>query len=328
MSHCCCRVRVESHRKKQLTLPLHPRAFFATPAAPWNRAKGGELFDRITKKTKFCEAEARFVLLQLLNAVKYLHEHGVVHRDLKVRVACYFFSRPQRAQHWLRAGAKGRRLPLAETSTFCCALARCHASTLCPVVPHTTTLAPHIAWHARRTQPENVLLCGNEDYCIVKVTDFGLAKLVGDQSYLKTTCGTPSYLAPEVLKAIDGSSAATVGLRPYDEAPCRVPTSRDCLFAWFFLVTGAEALTVGCNHYPQGYTKQVDVWSLGVIAYIMLVGFPPFSDDIGWHDKKYTLVEQVMLGKLAFPSPWWDGISPEGKLRCSPNYVRAHAPTR
>jgi len=61
-------------------------------------------------------------------------------------------------------------------------------------------------------QPENVLLCGKEDDCIVKVTDFGLAKLVGPQSFMKTTCGTPTYLAPEVLKGIDGSSKVVVRL--------------------------------------------------------------------------------------------------------------------
>jgi serine/threonine protein kinase len=34
---------------------------------------------------------------------------------------------------------------------------------------------------------------------ISQITDFGLSKMVGEQSLMKTLCGTPSYLAPEVL---------------------------------------------------------------------------------------------------------------------------------
>ena len=50
-------------------------------------------------------------------------------------------------------------------------------------------------------QPENILLSSKEMDSVVKVTDFGLAKLVGPQSFMKTICGTPDYLAPEVVRA-------------------------------------------------------------------------------------------------------------------------------
>lgn len=56
----------------------------------------------------------------------------------------------------------------------------------------------------------------------LQITDFGLSKVVGEQSLMKTLCGTPSYLAPEVL------------------------------------------LTAGTG----GYSKAVDLWSLGVILFI------------------------------------------------------------
>jgi serine/threonine-protein kinase Chk2 len=41
-----------------------------------------------------------------------------------------------------------------------------------------------------------------------QVTDFGLAKLVGPQSFMKTMCGTPSYQAPEVLLTNMGRASA------------------------------------------------------------------------------------------------------------------------
>lgn len=50
-------------------------------------------------------------------------------------------------------------------------------------------------------QPENVLLESQEDETLVKITDFGLSKFVGEHSFMKTMCGTPLYLAPEVLRA-------------------------------------------------------------------------------------------------------------------------------
>lgn len=34
----------------------------------------------------------------------------------------------------------------------------------------------------------------------ILITDFGFARIVGEESFMKTVCGTPNYLAPEVLK--------------------------------------------------------------------------------------------------------------------------------
>lgn len=45
--------------------------------------KGGELFDRIRKKSKFTESEASCILRKLVAAVSFMHSRGVVHRDLK-----------------------------------------------------------------------------------------------------------------------------------------------------------------------------------------------------------------------------------------------------
>eukprot|EP00731_Ephydatia_muelleri_P027435 Em0019g308a len=110
-------------------------------------------------------------------------------------------------------------------------------------------------------KPENILLASEEKDTLVKVTDFGLSKFVGENSLMKTLCGTPSYLAPEVLK------------------------------------------TAG----TAGYDKAVDCWSLGVILYIMLGGYPPFSDEI----TEYTLRDQICEGRYSFPEKYWGDVTPE-----------------
>ncbi|KAG8901787.1 hypothetical protein FRB99_005104 [Tulasnella sp. 403] len=55
----------------------------------------------------------------------------------------------------------------------------------------------------RDLKPENILLTG-DDPRMIKIADFGLAKSVDSGTFLKTMCGTPSYLAPEVVLADAG----------------------------------------------------------------------------------------------------------------------------
>lgn len=50
------------------------------------RVTGGELFDRIVEKGSYTEKDAADLIRQVLEAVDYMHEQGVVHRDLKVSV--------------------------------------------------------------------------------------------------------------------------------------------------------------------------------------------------------------------------------------------------
>ena len=51
---------------------------------PPDRVSGGELFDRIVEKGFYTERDASQLIHQILDAVKYLHDMGIVHRDLKV----------------------------------------------------------------------------------------------------------------------------------------------------------------------------------------------------------------------------------------------------
>jgi serine/threonine-protein kinase Chk2 len=124
----------------------------------------------------------------------------------------------------------------------------------------------HLLQHERNIvhrdiKPENILLVDKE--LTVKLADFGLAKIIGEESFTTTLCGTPSYVAPEILQS--------------------------------------------SNH--RRYTRAVDVWSLGVVLYICLCGFPPFSDELfDAQNNPYTLAQQILGGRFDYPSPYWDSV--------------------
>ena len=78
----------------------------------------------------YSESDARLIFKQLVAGVKYMHDIGIVHRDLKL---------------------------------------------------------------------ENLLLAKKGDIRSIKIADFGLAKKQA-QAQLSTICGTPQYVAPEVIR--------------------------------------------------------------------------------------------------------------------------------
>ncbi|XP_026111670.1 serine/threonine-protein kinase DCLK2-like isoform X1 [Carassius auratus] len=60
----------------------------------------------------------------------------------------------------------------------------------------------------------------------------------------------------------------------------------------------------------SGYGLKVDIWAAGVITYILLCGFPPFRSEKNLQEE---LFDQILLGRLEFPSPYWDNISLSAK---------------
>nr|AAG59884.1 protein kinase Cds1 [Xenopus laevis]AAI66130.1 Protein kinase Cds1 [Xenopus laevis] len=111
----------------------------------------------------------------------------------------------------------------------------------------------------RDLKPENVLLSSTSEECCIKITDFGQSKILGETSLMRTLCGTPTYLAPEVL-----NTAGTTG-----------------------------------------YSSAVDCWSLGVILFVCLCGYPPFSEQ----NSNIPLKNQIAEGKYTYIAAAWRNVS-------------------
>jgi polo-like kinase 1 len=135
------------------------------------------LNELLKRRKRLTEIEVQCYIIQLIKALKYLHSHRVIHRDLKLG---------------------------------------------------------------------NLFLT---DKMELKVGDFGLAtKLEFEGERKRTVCGTPNYIAPEIL---DGKS---------------------------------------------GHSYEVDIWSLGVICYTLIIGKPPFETQ----DVK-TTYKRIKMNAYSFP---------------------------
>jgi len=126
----------------------------------------------------------------------------------------------------------------------------------------------------RDLKPENLILVDASADADLKIADFGLSKIVDDVtlSTMQTVCGTWAYAAPEVR----GPSA----FQP-PPAPGTTPKS--------------------------SYTAKVDMWSLGVILYVVLAAFHPFDPDGQCSDGQ--LWQNICSGHFTFDDPVWNGIS-------------------
>uniref|UniRef100_A0A8C2A2A0 non-specific serine/threonine protein kinase n=1 Tax=Cyprinus carpio TaxID=7962 RepID=A0A8C2A2A0_CYPCA len=114
----------------------------------------------------------------------------------------------------------------------------------------------------------------------VKLCDFGFAKI--DQGDLMTPQFTPYYVAPQVLEAQRRHQKEKSGI---------IPTSPT----------------------PYTYNKSCDLWSLGVIVYVMLCGYPPFYSKHHSRTIPKDMRKKIMTGSFDFPEEEWSQISEMAK---------------
>ena len=64
---------------------------------------------------------------------------------------------------------------------------------------------------------------------------------------------------------------------------------------------------------PYYYDKSCDMWSIGVILYIMLCGYPPFYPEIPHQPITQRMRKRIMSGDFTFPDNEWKNISTNAK---------------
>jgi len=86
-----------------------------------------------------------------------------------------------------------------------------------------------------------------------------MARFISSEVMASTTCGTPGYVAPEIISQMK-------------------------------------------------YSKECDYWSIGIVLYILLCGYPPFFDS-----DNNKLFEKIKTGQFQFPTEGWSMVSEEAK---------------
>ncbi|KAM9027142.1 serine/threonine-protein kinase DCLK2 isoform 2-T2 [Ara ararauna] len=129
------------------------------------------------------------------------------------------------------------------------------------------------------------------------------------------------YNLASALKYLHGLNIVHRDIKPENLLVCEYPDGTKSLklgdFGLATVVEGPLFTVCGTPTYvaPEiiaetGYGLKVDIWAAGVITYILLCGFPPFRSE---NNLQEDLFDQILVGKLEFPSPYWDNITDSAK---------------
>merc|ERR1712241_40049 len=143
----------------------------------------------------------------------------------------------------------------------------------------------------RDLKPENVLCVFEDQLCPVKLCDFDLGSGIKFNSQLTSPISTPALLTPV------GSAE--------------------------FMAPEVVEAFMDDSERDLAYDKKCDLWSLGIIMYILLCGYPPFSGNCGsqcgWNQGEpcnacqELLFHSIQDGHFDFPEAEWKDISNEAK---------------
>ena len=112
----------------------------------------------------------------------------------------------------------------------------------------------------RDLKPENILMTDLTPEADIRLLDFGLSKIIGNEEKCTEPYGTLSFVAPEVLQG-----------KPYD--------------------------------------KSVDLWSIGIITFLLLCGYLPFD----YKHSEREIARQTIQDPVPFESKIWNKYSPEAR---------------
>lgn len=211
-----------------------------------------DLFDLLAANGPLSEWQVRGIIAQLVDAVSFCNRLGIAHRDIKLSNITF----PKKAQAVVATTANGgeEEVPLASMHNHQSGIASEEEEALTPQAASSLLPLPMLT-QQQSPRPK-------EEHLIVKLADFGMAGFVGVDKKLRGRCGTPGYVAPDILHA-------------------------------------------GVN---EPYGLNVDMFSIGVVAYTLLCGYEPF-----YGQDNQDLLRANRMVEYEFHSPEWDNISEQAK---------------
>lgn len=250
---------------------------------------GGEIFNKIIEYTYFSEQLAKHVFLQLLDAIRFLHQHNVVHRDIKPENLLF------------------KQIPFSPRSDEAEFKESLRAS------------------DDDLKQDEGKFTPGIGGGCIgtIKLADFGLAKLLrydplaskgGAQSNLKTPCGTAGYTAPEVIHC------GVENKRKFKNSTSKSNYYSKAVDIWSL---GCFLYTILCG-FPPFYDDNHDILTQKIIT-ADFVFLEPWWDEIS-NDAKDLICRMLVINpelritiNEIYQHPWMADATPLQSLSYFPD---------
>ncbi|XP_031416116.1 serine/threonine-protein kinase DCLK2 isoform X4 [Clupea harengus] len=145
--------------------------------------------------------------------------------------------------------------------------------------------------------------------------------ITSSTKYTETDASVMVFNLAGALKYLHRMSIVHRDIKPENLLVCEYPDGTKSLklgdFGLATVVEGPLHTVCGTPTYvaPEiiaeaGYGLKVDIWAAGVITYILLCGFPPFRSE---NNLQEDLFDQILLGRLEFPTPYWENISASAK---------------
>jgi len=255
---------------------------------------GGELFDRLIKSRYKDERAAAKLMRQILSSVYYLHNNGVVHRDLKPENFIFVDDKEDSPVKLIDFG-------LSTKPGYCVDAAN---------VP-TLLEQPLIGGIAQNVMQEK--LSGIVQSIPLEELENVMKEKLKQQKLAETNVQSDE----PIVNSEDGTAVDSEEVLNFDEE-----FDEEYLQQYISDVTEKHGrlrrmkTKAGTPYYlaPQVlkglYNETCDVWSCGIILFVVLCGYPPFT---GSSDQE--IFKKILRGKVDFPNMKDDGfeISAESK---------------